>query len=99
MAANLADLVDLMSYWLNNEYAKWTYDPDDPENRRAAAERKRRKVKPPPMPLIPPVAHRPPSVDEQYRKAFELLSEEFAPVLEEGRTFMTSDAFDRALGL
>lgn len=67
LAANVAQLVDLMSYWLHNEYARWTADPD--EVRRGP------KVKPPPIPLIPPVAYRPASVAEQYVQEFTALVE------------------------
>jgi hypothetical protein len=56
-----------MSYWLNAEYAQWTADPD--EVKRGP------KVKPPPVPLVPPVAHRPPSVAETYMAEFAKLAE------------------------
>lgn len=56
VAANVAELVDLMHFWLHQEYAQWVYDPDDPENKNAP------KVKPPKQPLIPPIAYRPESV-------------------------------------
>lgn len=55
---NAAQLLDVMSYWLNVEYTKWTTDPD--EAREAAASGAR--VKQPPFPIIEPVAHRPPAV-------------------------------------
>lgn len=60
-----------MSYWLYNEYARWTADPDDPEVKR------RKKTKPPPLPLVPPVAHRPPSVAAEYEQQFAGLVERF----------------------
>lgn len=68
LAANMAQLVDLMSYWLHNEYARWTADPD--ELKRGP------KRKPPPIPLIPPVAYRPASIAEQYVQRFAELVEE-----------------------
>lgn len=98
MAANIADLVDLASYWLHAEYAKWTYDADDPETKKQEKARKAAGVKPPPQPLIPPVAHRPPSIAEEYVRRFT----ESAPAVAEpvpSRRWLTSDEFDRALGL
>ncbi len=68
LAANVAQLVDLMSFWLHNEYAQWTADPD--EVKRGP------KVRPPAVPLIPPVAHRPPSVAEVYVQEFTARLEE-----------------------
>lgn len=62
LAANVAELVDLMHYWLHAEYAQWTADPDEVK--------RRPKVPPPPVPLIPPVAHRPPSVAAAYVAEF-----------------------------
>lgn len=67
LAANVAQLVDLMSFWLNNEYAQWTADPDEVK--------KGPKRKPPPIPLVPPVAHRPPSVAAAYMQEFSQLAE------------------------
>jgi hypothetical protein len=64
LAANVAELVDLMSFWLQQEYARWTVDPNDPEVKRA------KKTKPPPIPLVAPVAHRPPSVAAEYEEQF-----------------------------
>lgn len=106
LAANMADLVDLMTYWLQSEYAKWTYDPEDPDNKRAEAERRRRRIKPPPIPLVRPVAHRPPSVAQSYEKAYAQLVEQFgAPAAGQaddgpaGKQWLSSDEFDQALGL
>jgi hypothetical protein len=98
MAANLAELVDLMSYWLQSEYAKWIHDPDDPETQRLERERKRNRVKPPPQPIIPPIAHRPPSVQaaylEHYRKQLEQ-----TPAAGPVKQLVSSDEFDLILGL
>lgn len=100
MAANMAELVDLMSYWLTSEYAKWTHDPDDPATKRARAMEKRRgKPKPPPVPLIPPVAHRPPSIAEKYQRSYQDLTARFASMPDKVVEQVTSDEFDRALGL
>lgn len=104
MAANLAELVDLMSYWLQSEYARWTYDPDDPDNKRAERERKRAGIKPPPIPLVRPVAHRPPSVAGSYQHAYEQLVDQLGAGLSAdgepaGTRWVSSDEFDRALGL
>jgi hypothetical protein len=99
LAANMADLVDLLSYWLTSEYAKWTHDPDDPETKRRAAERKRRGIKPPPHPLIPPVAHRPPSVAAKYEDQYLRQLAEHAPAEEPAKRVVSLDEWERAAGL
>lgn len=71
LAANVAELVDLMSYWLHAEYAQWTADPDEVK--------RRPKVPPPAAPLIPPVAHRPPSVAQVYVRQFAERAAEHEP--------------------
>lgn len=72
---NQAQLVDLLSYWLNAEYVNWTTDPE--EAKELAADRSE-KPKPPPFPIIEPVAHRPPAIHEaaldRYRKLLEKYS-------------------------
>ncbi len=70
LAANVAELVDLMSFQVNAEYQQWIVDPDDPEVKADREHRKKNNIKPPPMPLIPPVAFRPGSVAAEYRTAF-----------------------------
>jgi hypothetical protein len=108
MASNLAELVDLMHYWLHSEYAKWITDPEDPQVKAEADRRKRAGIKPPPMPLIMPVAHRPPSLAEQYRKQYEQLVSQYgdrpdAPLdphnLPKGKHWVSSELFDMALGI
>jgi hypothetical protein len=99
LAANVAQLVDLMSYWLHNEYAQWTADPDEVK--------RRPKRKPPPIPLIPPVAHRPPSVAEQYLTEFAELAETVGVNLDEqpetareraAKRWVSADEFDALIG-
>lgn len=68
---NVARLVDLMTAWLNYEYASWTADPEE-----VAAARKRRR-RPPPFPLVPPVASRPPSLQEKLTAVHAELVAEF----------------------
>lgn len=94
MSANIAELVDLMHYWLHSEYAKWIYDPDDPENRAA----KRSKVKPPKEPLIPPVAFRPNSVAQQRVAEY---AERVAELAGDDRAerSISSDEFDALIDL
>jgi hypothetical protein len=95
-AANVAELVDMCTFWLNLEYQKSITDPDDPKVKKAA------KRKPPPIPLIAPVAHRPPSVQERYQAAFASLLEQFGSPGEEtpiGKRWVTSDEFDALLDL
>lgn len=106
LAANVAGLFDLMSFWLHSEYARWTTDPDDPDYRRAVRERRRAGIKPPPFPIPPPVAHRPPSVATEYRQAYDELTELYgrAPAGREVASraesrLVSSDEFDRIFGL
>lgn len=72
-------LVDRDDYWLNSEYAQWITDPDDPEVKRTRAERKRRGVKPSPVPILPPIACRPPDLDEIRREQYEKTIAEHRP--------------------
>ncbi|QSE94200.1 hypothetical protein JWS13_39175 [Rhodococcus pseudokoreensis] len=68
---NWAMLLDRIEYTLNSAYADRITDPDDPK---VAAERARREMlglKPPPMPLIRPVALRPPAIDEVRRQMYQ----------------------------
>lgn len=102
LAANMAELVDLMHFWLHSEYAKWIYDPESPE---AKAEAKRRKPKPPSSPIIPPVAHRPPSVAEKYIENYldrvQLVGDvkSVSPQAIAGKRAVTSAEFDQVLQL
>lgn len=95
---NLAMLIDRLDYWLEAEYAGWVTDPDDPEVKRARAERKRAGKKPPPVPLIPPVAKRPPEQAEAAKQLVEQMREHFEnpPVVEPGTSKIS--ALDRLLG-
>lgn len=70
---NLATLLDTLTYWLGSEYAQWTTDPEDPEVQAAREERKRSGVKPPPVPLVTPVASRPPRWAQAARDRLEAL--------------------------
>lgn len=86
----------MWSFYLHSEYARWTYDPDDPAIKALP------KRKAPPIPLIRPVAHRPPSVAERYQAAYELMASQFAPEdspLTIGKQWVTSDEFDAFLNL
>ncbi|TVS29796.1 hypothetical protein [Corynebacterium sanguinis] len=74
---NLANLVDHLAYWLGTEYVGWVTDPDDPEVKKARAERKRSGEKPPPVPIIPPVARRPPEQAKAAHALVEQLREHF----------------------
>lgn len=91
---NLARLVDLMTAWLNYEYANWTADPDEVEAHR------KRKVKPPPHPQIQPVAARPPSLHERLEALYveQAVKYQIAD-LGPGPRMVDSDEFDRFLGL
>lgn len=89
--ANVARLVDVMEYWLDTEYARWTTDPTD--LKRQQARNRRDNIKPPPFPLIEPVAARPPSVHAEAVAMFEELAERF------GRQAVTRAEFDAAMGI
>lgn len=95
---NLALLVDRLDYWLSSEYTGWVTDPEDPEVKQARAERKRSGAKPPPVPIVPPVAQRPPEQAKQARELAEKLREMYmtpaAPKPGESKL----DALDKLLG-
>lgn len=93
LAANMAELVDLMHFWLNSEYNRWIYDPDDPENKR----REKSKRKPPPQPLIPPIAYRPPSVALTRLEAYAEQVAQFSGDPSSSEKWVTSDEFDSYL--
>lgn len=78
LAANVATLVDLMSYTVHAEYAQWITDPEDPQVKADRERRKRAGIKPPPFPIIPPVAFRPDSIATEINTAYEQLVERFA---------------------
>lgn len=91
LAENVARLVDLTEYWLRSEYAKWTADEDEIK----AARRNRRK--PPPFPLVPPVAERPPSIQERLDAQYEAISSEFN--VDRSPRLVSDEEFDHLLGL
>lgn len=95
---NLAMLIDRLDYWLTSEYAQWTTDPDDPEVKAARAERKRRGHKPPPVPIISPVAHRPPSKHQELAKRAQELRDYYNGSTAKQPGESTFDALDRLLG-
>ncbi|MDU0478393.1 hypothetical protein QVA66_03960 [Staphylococcus chromogenes] len=67
---NIAKLVDRMDYWLNSEYSSWNADPDDPELKAERARRKKLGIKPPPLPLLQPIAARPPHLQGELLAAY-----------------------------
>ncbi|MFT3661997.1 MAG: hypothetical protein QM809_11505 [Gordonia sp. (in: high G+C Gram-positive bacteria)] len=70
---NLATLVDLQTFWLEAEYVKWTTDPS--EARRASARAKASgAVVAPPLPVIRPVARRPPAAHAAARARYDELN-------------------------
>lgn len=73
MAANIAYLVDLLSYKVHADYQQWITDPDDPAVKAAVEARRRAGIKPPPAPLVPPVAVRPRSVAAEHEAAYQQL--------------------------
>lgn len=109
LASNVAELVDLMTHWLYAKHAEWTTDPEDPETKRRNEARKRAGYKPPPIPIIAPVAIRPPSLAAAYQRRYEELAAQFrdpmVDVLTEGVEVrpgvrrVTSDMFTKALGV
>lgn len=108
LAANVAELVDLMNYQVNADYQQWVTDPDDPAVKADRDYRKKNKIKPPPVPLVPPVAFRPGSVAAEYREAFAELVAKYEPTrtpldglpTAPGRRWVTSTSeVDRILDL
>lgn len=100
--ANLAELVDLMRYWLWSEYSRWTTDSNDPAVKREMAARKRAGIPPPPMPLVEPVAHRPESIAQQYQQHYLTQVEMYAKPqprsgTRPGRRMVPMDEFDQYL--
>lgn len=91
LAENVARLVDLMTAWLNYEYAQWTADEDEIKDAR------RHRRKPPPFPLIPPVASRPLSLHERLTEAYEARASEFN--VDVSPRMVSDDEFDQLLGL
>lgn len=95
---NLARLVDLMTAWLNHEYASWTADPEEVEEQRR--KRKRAKIAPPPRPLIQPVAARPPSLHEQLEEAYAEEAVKYQlPEVDSSPRMVDSDEFDAMLDM
>lgn len=72
---NQARVVDILTYWLNTEYAKWTTDPEEAKE----LSESRGKVKPPPFPIIEPVADRPPAVHAAAMLRYSKLLEIYQP--------------------
>ncbi|MCK8671008.1 hypothetical protein M1M07_07735 [Rhodococcus sp. HM1] len=68
---NLAMLVDRENYWLNSEYSSWVTDPDDPAVKAERARRKKQGIRPAPVPILPPVALRPPDLAELRNSQYE----------------------------
>lgn len=98
LAENVAKLVDVMNFWITHEYAHWTADPDEVEERRQ--KQKRAGIKPPPFPLIQPVAARPPSLRElMVDQYMELASGFQLPAEETQERLVTLDEFDALLEL
>ncbi|MGW5387208.1 hypothetical protein [Nocardia sp. NPDC003963] len=70
---NLARILDRLEFLNNFGYISGITDPEDPEVKREQAERERHGIKSPPMPIIAPIALRPPEITaeliERYREA------------------------------
>lgn len=109
LAANIAELVDLMHFKVQADYTQWITDPDDPKVKAELADRKRRGIKPPPVPIVPPVAHRPDSVATDYVAAYQRLVEQYLPDTGEagtrsqiavpGKRWVTTAELDKVLEL
>jgi hypothetical protein len=98
LAENVAKLVDVMTAWLNYEYANWTADPDEVEEERRT--RKRAKIKPPPAPLIRPVASRPESLQDVLEQGYFEQAMQYQPPSRNLEPRMVdSDEFDRIIEL
>jgi hypothetical protein len=67
--------------------------------KRDRARAKKAGIKPPPHPLIPPVAHRPDSLAERRLREYLESVSEYRAGPEPEVKYLTSNEFDRALGL
>lgn len=70
---NTATVVDHLHYWLGLQYTRWTADPQDSK---VVAARRKRGERPPPMPILRPVAQRPPAAHAAALKRYEALMAE-----------------------
>lgn len=72
---NLAMIVDRLEFLNTFGYVTDVTDPDDPEVKKERALRERHGIKPPPLPILAPIALRPPELAEalaqRYREAQE----------------------------
>lgn len=69
---NQALVVDILNYWLEAEYVKWTTSPEEAKK---AANQPRKQ--PPPFPIIRPVAHRPKPVHEAAMRRYQALADRY----------------------
>ncbi|MGW5645066.1 hypothetical protein [Saccharopolyspora sp. NPDC003762] len=97
---NTARLYEALTYWLELAWIDRTTDPDDPHVKRERAQAKRDGIKPPPHPLIPPVALRPAEVaDERLQAYLDDVAQYQTREHDGGKRQVSSDEFDRILGL
>lgn len=96
---NTALLLEAQAYALELTWADRTTDPDDPAVKRERAQAKKAGIKPPPHPLIPPVAHRPDSLAKKRLDEYIEAVEKYRAGPEPEVQYLSSDDFDRMLGL
>jgi hypothetical protein len=96
---NTALLLEAQAYALDLIWADRTTDPDDPAVKRERTQAKRAGIKPPPHPLIPPVAHRPDTLAERRVREYIEAVERYRSRPEPEVKYLSSNEFDRELGL
>ncbi|WHT21022.1 hypothetical protein N8J89_08125 [Crossiella sp. CA-258035] len=74
---NTARLFDLANWYIQTIWMDRITDPDDPDIKAEQQRAKRAGIKPPESPLIPPVAHRPPSLQDSQIAEFKQLAERY----------------------
>lgn len=68
---NIAMLVDRSDFDLNFEYVSGVTDPEDPEVKRERALRAKHGIKAPPLPILAPVAKRPPEITAELIQRYQ----------------------------
>ena len=87
---NIARLVDRDDFHLNGVYAGWTADPDTPDTGP--------RPTPPPIPVLDPVAVRPPEITEQIEQANAAFLDSLHTRADEAEKDAVLDSWFAALG-
>lgn len=88
---NQALVVDILNYWLEAEYVKWTTSPEEAKK---VANQPRKQ--PPPFPVIRPVAHRPKPAHDAAMRRYQTLVDRY-DTTSRPESSDSPDAFARAM--